>query len=132
MRSLAKSKYFEDGEGLEELMGLISILVDFCCELQPIDMNNYDQGDLEDNFVIVSANMDTFIRVCNDYAVINGRLDSRIEWGEMTPNSVKLLIDRTYDSFEKETDFYMKVRRLLDLFKMALVLMGLIYGNKMV
>ncbi len=129
MKHLAKSKYFEEGEGLEELLGLISMLVDFCCKLRPVDMDNFDQSDVEDNFLILFANMDTYMDVCSSYAVIFGRVDSQIEWGDITPKSVKQLIDQTYAIFEAECDFFMKVRYLLDLFKMSLVFAGLVYGN---
>ncbi len=129
MRQLAQSGYFEEGEGLEELLGLISILVDFCYEIKTIDIDSYDQWDVEGNFGILFANVDTFIRVCDDYSIIKSAIDSQIEWGEITTKSVKQLIDQTYDRFEAECDFHMKVRYLLDLFKMSLVFAGLVYGN---
>ena len=129
MKRLAAGKYYPEGEGLEELLGLISIMADFCCDLQPIDMDDYDVWDVEGFFIILYANIDVFERVNTDYFCIYGSLDSRIDWGVITPKSVKLLIDKTYEQFKAETDFHIKVRHLIDLYKMGLVLMGLLYGN---
>lgn len=130
IKALAKDRYYEEGMGLEDLLGLVSILVDFCCSLRPIDIDNYDCREIEDNLLLLFANMDTFIHVCDGYAVIYRCIDSKIEWGEITPKSVKQLIDQTYERFEAENDFYLKVRHVLDLFKMALVLAGLVYRNQ--
>ena len=100
------------------------------------EFNDYLQSDreaianLEDtkwSIDSIFSGIDSFCRVNAAYRVLVGATSSRVEWENVSPNSLKEQFVSTFYRFENEANFEKKCRLLLDLFKYQIVFAGVCY-----
>ena len=127
MAQLAKSGYCE--EDIEDLCVVTRVAVEVYAWLKDFNINSLEQNkdEVEYNCETVLWSINTFIKVCGDYSVLIGTIPSQIDWGVISVASLKKLIIATYERFDAENVFLKKCRILLDLYRMELVLAGLVY-----
>jgi hypothetical protein len=82
-------------------------------ELDANDLDNQEGGySIESIF----SGIDSFASVTHTYSILIGATKSRIQWGNLSPQTLKVEFVAMFYDFELEVDFIKKCRLLLDLF----------------
>jgi hypothetical protein len=93
-------------------------------ELDANDLDNQEGGySIESIF----SGIDSFASVTHTYSILIGATKSRIQWGNLSPQTLKVEFVAMFYDFELEVDFIKKCRLLLDLFKLQIVFAGMFY-----
>jgi hypothetical protein len=120
-----------DDDAIEHLRILIRIAMEFYCYLEAIPPWPYYPDNPAHNtrykLDSVMVHMGSFSRVMNLYCVLVGWTGSTVRWDRLDAGSLKEQFLSVYASFIAAVDFETKCRLLLDLMKLQIVFVGVLY-----
>jgi hypothetical protein len=125
MAEEAKSCFSESG--LRDLYSVISLTVDFHNYLETADMHSPNHNDAIYACGSIISGINSFTSVTHTYKVLVGAVDSRIKWDLTSLPTFKKQFTSMYQEFLAEVSFENKCRLLLDLFKLQIAFVGMLY-----
>jgi hypothetical protein len=87
----------------------------------------FDDFELKYAIDTIISTVEFFTGVHQAYSVLADRIDSTLNWNEISPATVRQKFKVTFDEFQTASVFERKCRILLDLFKLQLVFAGFYY-----
>lgn len=87
------------------------------------------KSDLRYNMETVFSGVDSFMLLCGSYGTLPSAVPSRLDWGNVSIPRLKERFEAHFAEFLGEEKFEEKCRLLLDLFKIQVVLAGMIYDR---
>ena len=112
---------------IEHLAVLIRLTVEFHYYLQGTSVEQLERNRVRYSDESVFAGIESFCSVSAAYRMLSGSRETTLRWEGMSLSWVKERFNSVFDSFEGATEFELKCRFLLDLFKLQIVFAGITY-----
>jgi|ERR1035437_1433014 hypothetical protein len=112
---------------LNDLRGLIRLTVEFHDWLQSTDIDIWHRPEVQYIAESTVSGIDSFYNVAAAYRALVGAGMSRVQWDTMSLQSLREQFLPIFDEIVREGHFEPRCRAILDLFKIQIVIAGVLY-----
>ena len=88
----------------------------------------FDDFELSYAIETIFSSVQFFMSVHQAYSVLGDRIDSMVNWEEVSRATIREKFSLEFEQFQAEQNFEKKCRSLLDLFKLQLVFAAFYFG----
>lgn len=111
----------------EHLRVLVRLAVEFQDFIRQVKLGTVDPQGIRYGAESVFSGLESFCSVDAAYRILVGATSSTLKWKESRPDALTTEVQSLYEAFQRESSFEMKCRLLLDVFKLQIVLAGIMY-----
>jgi hypothetical protein len=126
--SMSAKPWFSESE-LKDLRCLIRLTTEFHAWLESAHLDKRHRTEVEFNAESTFSGVESFCAVAAAYRALVGAATSRVQWDMMSSPSLREQFLSTYRELLREGPFEPRCRILLDLFKMQIVIAGILYAD---
>jgi len=111
----------------EHLRVLVRLAAEFQDFIRQVKVGTLDREGIRHGADSVFSGLHSFFTVAAAYRVLAGAMSSTLKWEEARPDALTNEAQSVYEAFLREPRFEVKCRLLLDVFKLQVVLAGIMY-----
>lgn len=112
---------------LQRLRSVTRLTVDFRLYLDTVNIADPDKNDVIYACESIYSGIESFITISHSYRILVGATTSELHWDLTSLQSFREKFISLYQDFLSEGPFEERCRRLLDMFKLQIVFMGMLF-----